>query len=94
MQGKRKYQEKLFSQFQLSERVPKNNFYRKLNEVLDLRFLYAKTKPYYGSSGQKSLDPLVFFKLCLVGYFENIISDRALINHSSMRLDILFFYWI
>ena len=91
MQGKKAYQEKLFSHFQLSDRVPRNNFYRKLNEVLDLGFLYAKTKPFYGSSGQKSLDPIVFFKLCLVGYFENIISDRALITHCSMRLDILFF---
>lgn len=42
-------------------------------------------------SGQKSIDPVVFFKLCLVGYLENIISDRDLIQHSSMRLDILFF---
>ena len=27
MQGKKDYQEKLFAQFQLSERVPKRNFY-------------------------------------------------------------------
>lgn len=91
MQGNKSYQEKLFAQFQLSERVPKDNFYRRLNEVLELSFLYAKTKPYYGSCGQKSIDPVVFFKLCLVGYLENIISDRALINHCAMRLDILFF---
>lgn len=59
--------------------------------VLDLEFLYLMTKPYYGKSGQKSIDPIVFFKLCLVGYLENIISDRHLIEHSSMRLDILYF---
>ncbi len=40
---------------------------------------------------KKSIDPIVFFKLCLVGYLENIISDRDLIQHSSMRLDILYF---
>jgi len=91
MQGKKDYQEKLFAQFQLSERIPKANFYRQLKEVLDLDFLYGLTKSYYGSSGQKSIDPVVFFKLCLVGYLENIISDRQLIQHSSMRLDILFF---
>ena len=34
---------------------------------------------------------MVFFKLCLVGYLENIISDRKLISHCSMRLDILYF---
>jgi len=91
MQGKKDYQEKLFANFQLSERVPRHNFYRRLKEVLDLDFLYALTKAYYGKSGQKSIDPVVFFKLCLVGYLENLISDRQLIQHSSMRLDILYF---
>ena len=91
MQGKKQYQEKLFSDFRLSERVPERNFYRRLKDAVDLRFLYPLTKGYYGESGQKSIDPVVFFKLCLVGYLENIISDRKLIDHCSMRLDILFF---
>ena len=91
MQGKKIYQEKLFANFQLSDRVPKNNFYRRLHEDLDLDFLYKLTRPFYGESGQESIDPIVFFKLCLVGYLENIISDRHLIQHSSMRLDILYF---
>ena len=91
MQGKKDYQEKLFNSFQLSERVPVDNFYRRLGECLDLDFLYPLTKGYYGQSGQKSIDPVVFFKLCLVGYLEGIISDRKLMAHCSMRLDILFF---
>ena len=91
MQGNKVYQEKLFSNFQLSHRVPKSNFYRRLKELLDLSFLYKETKIYYGSCGQKSIDPIVFYKLCLVGYLENIISDRKLIDHCSMRLDILYF---
>lgn len=91
MQGKKKYQEKLFTDFKLSERIPPNNFYRRLKETIDLDFLYPLTKGFYGGSGQKSIDPVVFFKLCLVGYLENITSDRKLIDHCSMRLDILFF---
>jgi transposase len=91
MQGKKTYQEKLFTQFLLSERVPQHNFYRQPKSVLDLDYLYKLTEPFYGASGQKSIDPIVFFKLCLVGYLENIISDRKLIQHCSMRLDILFF---
>ena len=91
MQGKKEYQEKLFAHFQLSERVPEHNFYRRLKGCLDLEFLYKLTRPYYGESGQKSIDPIVFFKLCLVGYLENIISDRDLVQHSGMRLDILYF---
>ncbi|MBL4710415.1 MAG: transposase, partial [Flavobacteriales bacterium] len=91
MQGKKDYQEKLFLNFQLSDRIPENNFYRCLGEVLQLDYLYDLTKEYYGKSGQKSIDSVVFFKLCLVGYLENIISDRQLLNHCGMRMDILYF---
>lgn len=91
MQGKKVYQEQLFNSFRLSERIPTTNFYRVLKATIDVDFLYDLTRGFYGSSGQKSIDPVVFFKLCLVGYLENIISDRKLISHCSMRLDILFF---
>ena len=91
MQGKKDYQEKLFAHFQLSDRVPETNFYRRLKGVLNLHFLYNLTKDYYGDSGQKSIDPVVFFKLGLVGYLENLISDRKLITHCAMRMDILYF---
>ena len=91
MQGKKNYGEKLFLSFQLSERVPTDNFYRRLKESLDLQWLYKSTKKYYGREGQKSIDPVVFFKLLLVGYLENLNSDRKIIEHSRMRMDILFF---
>ena len=91
MQGKKHYQEKIFTSFQLSERVPEDNFYRRLKDSLDLAFLYPINKGYYGESGQKSIDPVVFFKLCLIGYLENLISDRQLLEHCNMRLDILYF---
>ncbi|MFC5538022.1 transposase, partial [Rhodocytophaga aerolata] len=71
--------------------VPKNNFYRRLKSILELNFVYEAVKPFYGKCGQKSIDPVVFFKLLLVGHFENICSDRALIVSSQLRLDILYF---
>ena len=61
MQGKKNYEPKLFNNFNLSDRIPENNFYRRLKKVLNLRYLYEETKEYYGSCGQKSLDPTVFF---------------------------------
>ncbi|MDT0646509.1 transposase [Zunongwangia sp. F260] len=91
MQGKKNYQEKLFTSFRLSDRIPKENFYRRLKEVLNLEFLYPLTQKFYGESGQKSIDPVVFFKICLVGYLENITTDRGLMNHCAMRLDVLYF---
>jgi transposase len=91
MQGKKHYQEKLFTNFQLSDRIPAENIYRKLKETLDLQFLYAATAKYYGKEGQKSIDPIVFFKLLLIGYLENQPSDRRIVNMASMRFDMLYF---
>ena len=66
--------------------VPQNNFYRNLMQTLDLQFLYAATAPYYGSEGQQSIDPVVFFKICLVGYLNNLNSDRKLIDFCSCEV--------
>jgi len=41
---KKTYQEKLFTSFRLSERIPENNFYRLLRETLDLDYLYRLTQ--------------------------------------------------
>ena len=92
MQGKKVYAEKLFANSQLSERLPENNFYRRLKNVLDLDFLYSATKHLYGDTGNLSVDPKVFFKLMLVGYLENIASDRKLTEHCALRLDVLYFF--
>jgi transposase len=91
MQGRKSFEEKLFTNFQLSDRIPSDNFYRRLKDILDLRFVYNATAKYYGFEGQESIDPIVFFKLILVGYLENLASDRRIIATASMRLDILFF---
>ena len=91
MQGKKHFTEKLFTHFQLSDRVPPDNFYRRLKETLNLQWLYKATEKYYGTEGQPSIDPVVFFKLMLVGYLENLGSDRRIINTVSMRMDMLFF---
>ncbi len=91
MQGKKHYTEQLFKSFQLSQRVPEDNFYRRLKDLLNLQWLYKQTKQYYGTEGQQSIDPVVFLKLMLIGYLENLASDRRIINTVSMRLDMLFF---
>lgn len=91
MQGKKIYQEKLFAQIQLSELVPEDNLYRQLKNILDMQWLYKATAKYYGTEGQVSIDPVVFFKLILIGYLENQPSDRRIMSTVSMRLDMLYF---
>jgi transposase len=91
MQGHKQFVDKVVLRFRLSERVPQQNLYRRLAELLDWHFLYQQTQALYSHTGQPSLDPVVFFKLVLVGRLENIASDRRLVEHCALRLDILYF---
>jgi transposase len=91
MVGKRKQFNKNCLTHAIEDYIPKDNLYRRLKSLLDLTFLYKAVAPYYGTCGQKSVDPVVFFKLQLVAHFENLCSERALIKKSQLRLDILYF---
>jgi transposase len=91
MQGHKQFTDKVVLRFRLSERVPKQNLYRRLAELLNWSFLYEQTQALYSHTGQPSLDPVVFFKLMLVSRWENLVSDRRLLEHCSLRLDIRYF---
>jgi transposase len=91
MQGHKQFTDRVVLRFRLSERVPPHNLYRRLAELLDWGFLYEQTQALYSHTGQPSLDPVVFFKLVLVGRLENLVSDRRLVEHCALRLDILYF---
>src|SRR6056297_1569626 len=91
MQGIKQRTSKLFYQFSLEDHVSTDHPLRRIDQGLDLRFLYKQTRPYYGTEGQKSIDPVVFFKICLVGYFNNIVSDRALLRFCNDSLSARWF---
>lgn len=91
MQGKKNFTPRLFVSVNLLDLVPKDNFYRRLLAELDLHFIYGSTRKYYGREGQESIDPVVFFKMLLVGYMNNISSDRRLVAFCSDSLSIRLF---
>ncbi|MBF9239642.1 IS1182 family transposase [Hymenobacter sp. BT683] len=91
MQGKKLFLDQEVTRFRLSERVPLHNLYRRLAELVDWMFLYDETRTLYSHTGQPPLDPVFFFKLVLVDRLENLVSDRRLVAHCALRLDILFF---
>jgi len=88
MQGRKDIQPKMMYQVSIDALVPVDNFYRYLAQRLDLNFLYKATAKYYGAEGQESIDPVVFFKICLVGYLNNLNSDRRLMDYCSNCLDV------
>jgi transposase len=70
----------------LEQLVPANNFYRHLEAKLDLRFVREWVHELYADRGRPSIDPVIFFKLQLVMFFEDIRSERQLIETASLNL--------
>jgi len=72
----------------LENLVPSGNFYRELEAKLDLTFVRDLVRNHYSSGrGRPSIDPVVFFKLQLIMFFEGIRSERQLMDMVNMRLD-------
>ncbi len=75
-------------QVSLEELVPKDNFYRHLEATLDLSFVRELVRPLYAKGGRPSVDPVVFFRLQLVMFFEDIAgsSDTTCTNRCRITL--------
>src|SRR6266700_6122001 len=75
----------------LDELVPANHFYRRLDRVVDLSFVRDLVKETYAERGRPSIDPVVFFKLQLVMFFDGLRSERQLMALSADRLSVRWF---
>jgi transposase len=72
----------------LEELVPQDHFYRHVQKVLDLSFVHELVRECYAAAGRPSIDPVVFFKLQLVMFFEDIRSERLLMRQVADRLSV------
>src|SRR5438067_1288490 len=72
----------------LEELVPQDHFYRHLQRALDLSFVHDLVRESYATLGRPSIDPVVFFKLQLVMFFEGIRSERLLMRQVADRLSV------
>lgn len=70
----------------LEQLVPANHFYRHLDAMLDLGFVRDWAEDRYADRGRPSIDPVVFFKLQLIMFFEGIRSERRLVETASLSL--------
>jgi transposase len=64
----------------LEDLVEPDNFYRRLAAALDLSFVREWVADCYAPRGRPSIDPVVFFKLQLIMFFEGIRSERQLME--------------
>jgi len=73
---------------------PQITFYAKLNSIIDKIDLGKQIRklcePYYSSKTncRPPIDPEIYFKMLIVGFFENIISERAIASRCADSLSI------
>jgi transposase len=70
----------------LEDLVPANHFYRHLDAKLNLSFVRELVRDCYAERGRPSIDPIIFFKLQLVMFFEGIRSERRLLETAHLHL--------
>jgi transposase len=74
----------------IEQLVPQDHLLRFIDEHLDFSFIIDKVRPFYSESkGRPSLDPILLFKMMLIGYLYGIRSERQLeqeiIPHAAYR---------
>src|SRR5215203_3848052 len=72
----------------LEDLVPPDHFYRHLERALDLSFVRELVRGSYADTGRPSIDPVVFFRLQLILFFEGLRSERQLMRVAADRLSL------
>jgi transposase len=91
MMGTKTPSRKEFYRFSLEERVPADHLLRRVAAAVDFSFVRRLTARFYSHTGQPSVDPVVLFKMALVGYLYGIASERRLVQEIGLNLAYLWF---
>ena len=80
-----------YHSIQLGSRIPQGYPLRKIKQLVDFSFIRTRVEHLYGKNGNISVDPAVILKLIFLLFYENVKSERALMEHLPLRLDWLWF---
>lgn len=92
MMGIHEPQPELFSyQVNLEKRVCLDHPLRRVAQAVDFTFVRAGVAGLYGDNGNESVDPVVLMKMMFLLFYDNVASERELMNVIPERLDYLWF---
>jgi len=86
MMGQKQFAPRLFHALSLQAMIPSDHLLRRLEAVVDFAFVRELCAGYYSRTGQPSIDPVVLFKMMLLGYLYGITSERRLAEESALHL--------
>jgi transposase len=71
----------------IKDLVPQDHLLRKIDETIDFSFIADKCRPLYcEDNGRPCTDPVMLFKMLLVGYLFGIRSERRLIEEIQVNI--------
>src|ERR1700730_19463616 len=92
MMGEQKSEAQLFNYaVNLEKRVRANHPLRQVKEAIDFGFVREAVAHCYGKKGNESVDPVVILKMMFLLFFDDIKSERELMEVIGERLD---FLWV
>jgi len=93
MQGRREPHDERPVTITLAALAPPTHLLRRIDSVLDLSFIYEVTKELCcADNGRPSIDPVVFFRMQLIGSPYGIRSERRLCEELHLNLAYRWFY--
>ena len=92
MMGEQKSEPQLFNYaVNLEKRVRANHPLRQVKAAIDFSFVRGEVAHCYGKNGNESVDPEVIMKMMFLLFFDDIKSERELMEVIGERLDYLWF---
>lgn len=92
MMGIHQSQPELFSyQVNLAKRVRADHPLRRVALAVDFSFVRAEVAQCYGDNGHESVDPVILLKMMFLLFYDNVASERELMQIIPERLDYLWF---
>src|SRR5204863_3372242 len=81
MMGVHQPQTELFSyQVNLEKRVRPDHPLRQIARAVDFTFVRAEVASLYGRNGNESVDPAILMKMMFLLFYDNVASERELMN--------------
>ena len=75
----------------LDKRVRSNHRLRRIAQKVDFAFVREEVKQLYGRNGNESIDPEIILKMIFLLFYDNVASERELMETIVERMDYLWF---
>jgi transposase len=71
----------------IGQLVPQDHLLRKIDKAIDFKFIYDKVKNLYcPDNGRPAIDPVLLFKMLMIGYLFDIRSERQLVKEVEVNV--------